>query len=164
VITGVDIDAGYIRSYTGGNLDTDPRPPFQKDPTHRRFGYVADAQRLPFPNDVFDLVRAIGFFHHLNDSASRAALLEMYRCLKPGKRIVIFDAVWPRSNWCRPLAWATFSLDRGAHIRREADFRRFLTEILPGPWSFQRITYTYTGMECLVAVFNKSRNKARTKR
>jgi len=43
---------------------------------------VADAERLPFPDDSFDLVYSWGVLHHTPDTA--AAFREVHRVLRPG--------------------------------------------------------------------------------
>ena len=48
---------------------------------------------LPFKNEEFDNMICIASYHHLdNDTDRHKALDEMYRCLKPGGRILI--TVW----------------------------------------------------------------------
>ena len=48
---------------------------------------------LPYKNDEFDNIICIASYHHLdNDIARCASLQEMYRCLKPGGKVLI--TVW----------------------------------------------------------------------
>ena len=159
VVVGVDVNSSYLRAYTGGRVDEDPEEPFRKSPPHRRFGYLADAQSLPFPDHCFDEIRATAFFHHLDNRAIRNSLIEMRRCLKPRGRLLFFDAVWPKHGWARPLAWLTLSFDRGRHMRTEEQLRFLLTDNLRGKWYFHRMTYSYTGLECLWAVFCGDKGK-----
>lgn len=49
----------------------------------------ADACRLPFPDDSFDVIFARSLLHHLPDPAAGAA--EMARTLKPGGSVVVLD-------------------------------------------------------------------------
>jgi SAM-dependent methyltransferase len=49
-------------------------------------GRVADAERIPYPDDSFDLVVGHAVLHHIPDVA--AALREVLRVLKPGGRFV----------------------------------------------------------------------------
>jgi ubiquinone/menaquinone biosynthesis C-methylase UbiE len=49
-------------------------------------GRVADAERIPYPDDSFDLVIGHAVLHHIPDV--RAALREVLRVLKPGGRFV----------------------------------------------------------------------------
>ena len=48
---------------------------------------VADAERLDFPNECFDLVYSHGVLHHTPDT--RAAVREVHRVLRPGGRAVV---------------------------------------------------------------------------
>lgn len=48
---------------------------------------VADAERLDFPNDSFDLVYSHGVLHHTPDT--HAAVREIHRVLRPGGRAVV---------------------------------------------------------------------------
>jgi SAM-dependent methyltransferase len=49
-------------------------------------GKVADAERIPYPDDTFDLVVGHAVLHHIPDVAG--ALREVLRVLKPGGRFV----------------------------------------------------------------------------
>ena len=48
---------------------------------------VADAERLSFPDDSFDLVYSHGVLHHTPDT--QAAVREIHRVLRPGGRAVV---------------------------------------------------------------------------
>lgn len=54
------------------------------------------ADRLPFRNEIFDLVLALDVIEHIDDD--RAAVKEFYRVLKPGGRLIItvpaFQFLW----------------------------------------------------------------------
>lgn len=56
----------------------------------------ADAQRLPFPEASFDLIICRNLVWTLPDPLT--AYQEWYRVLKPGGRVLVFDA-----NWCLRL-------------------------------------------------------------
>jgi SAM-dependent methyltransferase len=159
VMVGVDLNPAYLKTYTGGVLDHDAscigRPP----PPGRRMGFQTTAEKLPFRNNVFEEVRTTYFFHHLDDPAACRTLLEMKRCLMPGGRLAIMDMVWPSNPWTRPLAWLTLRLDRGCHVRTEASMRRLLRDVLPGEWTFRRITHTYIGTESLIALSRKAASR-----
>ena len=55
------------------------------DPSYRRT--VAEATALPYKDESFDLILAIQVLEHVFDPIQ--ATKEMYRCLRPGGRIVI---------------------------------------------------------------------------
>jgi ubiquinone/menaquinone biosynthesis C-methylase UbiE len=48
---------------------------------------VADAERLDFPDNTFDIVYSHGVLHHTPDTA--AAVREVYRVLRPGGKAVV---------------------------------------------------------------------------
>jgi len=48
---------------------------------------VADAERLDFPDDTFDLVYSHGVLHHTPDT--EGAIREVHRVLKPGGRAIV---------------------------------------------------------------------------
>ncbi len=73
-IVGLDISSGMLSTARGK---------FQG-----QFGFVrGDAVRLPFQDGSFDLVCAVATLHLVPDPSY--VLGEMYRCLKPGGRLVI---------------------------------------------------------------------------
>jgi arsenite methyltransferase len=57
----------------------------------RRYG--AGAQRLPYPEDTFDLAVSTRVLEYVPDVA--AALAEVYRVLRPGGRLLVLDT----SSW-----------------------------------------------------------------
>ncbi len=60
----------------------------------------ADANRLPFPDSVFDAVVSAFLLRNLGDLPR--SLAEQYRVLKPGGRIVALDTTPPPQNLLRP--------------------------------------------------------------
>ncbi len=81
-VTGIDVDPEQIRAATAAGVGL-PATRF----------LVADATRLPFPNDEFDIVITSKTTHHISDWPR--ALTEMTRVLKPGGRLVYRDFVAP---------------------------------------------------------------------
>lgn len=87
---------------------------------------VADAERLPFETDSFDLVYSWGVLHHTPDT--RRALDEVERVLRPGgeARIMLYS----RRSWVAAGAWARWALARGRPWR---SFARVLAEHMESP-------------------------------
>ncbi len=111
---------------------------------------VADAAALPFADGHFAASISIGLLHHLDNDAARRAIGEMMRVVRPGGRVVIFDAVLPASARRRPLAAMIRALDRGNAMRTEAELRGLFRGI--SDWRFKRVTYAATGLEGLWCV------------
>lgn len=162
LIVGVDINEEYLRKYTGGFIDTDLEILAQPAFIHRRLGYLASADQLPFKDDFFDEVRSSSVFHHLPNQMVIRTVQEMNRCLRPGGRIVVFEDVWPIRPWTRPLAWLTRRLDRGKFMRRQEDLVSLIQIACPGSWKSERFTYTYTGLEYLSMIYTKDGTVAPT--
>ncbi len=117
---------------------------------------AASAVHLPFASASFHSVWSFGLFHHLSDLDMEAALREMVRVAEPRGYIIVFDAVLPEE--IRPLARLVRWLDRGSYLRRQQQFERLLAP--HGDWSVQRITYSLTGLELLLAWTLVSNNQA----
>jgi arsenite methyltransferase len=61
---------------------------------------TAGAQRLPYPDDTFDLAVSTQVMEYVPDVA--AALAEAYRVLRPGGRLLVLDTDWDSMVWhCR---------------------------------------------------------------
>jgi len=69
----------------------------------------ADAERLPFTDNSFDIVWSWGVLHHTPDADG--ALLEATRVLRPGGRYAVM--VYHRYSWVALAAWARWGLFRG---------------------------------------------------
>ncbi len=78
---------------------------------------VADAERLPFPDDSFDLVYSWGVMHHSPDTP--ACLKEAARVLRPGgiARIMVYNT-WSLVGM---MLWLRYGLLAGRPGRRMAD-------------------------------------------
>ena len=66
----------------------------------RGFYVVGDIAHLPFKEEVFDGIVSLHTIHHLPMEEKEACYLGLYRCLKPGRKIVTVDG------------WANFGLSR----------------------------------------------------
>ena len=59
---------------------------------------TGDARALPFPEGSFDIVGSMTVVHNIADRSGReAAIAEMWRVLKPGGQLLIFDITHTRS-------------------------------------------------------------------
>lgn len=63
--------------------------------------YKADAERLPFPDDVFDKTFISFGLHEMPQTASRKTFEEIYRTLKWGGYLFVFDYNLPRGAFTR---------------------------------------------------------------
>jgi SAM-dependent methyltransferase len=78
---------------------------------------VGDAERLPFPDNSFDLVYSWGVLHHTPDT--HAAVDEVRRVLRPGGEARIM--LYARHSWFAYGVWARNALLRGRPFRSLAD-------------------------------------------
>jgi SAM-dependent methyltransferase len=82
----------------------------------------ADATRLPFADETFDVVYSSGVLHHVPDM--RAACREAVRVLRPGgtARIMLYHRAsyhYALVHWLvRPLVWLLLALPGGGAIAR----------------------------------------------
>ncbi len=104
---GMDLTLPYVR-YAGA---------------HRPGSYsVMDGSALGLSGQSFDAALVLGVIHHLPDAIVRASVVELHRVLKPGATLLVIEDVPPPSIWNVPghlMHW----LDRGDHIRTDADYR-----------------------------------------
>ena len=62
---------------------------------------LADATKLPYPDEAFDRAISVATYHHINGEKERAlAFSELRRVLRPGGEA--FITVW---NWGQPRFW-----------------------------------------------------------
>ena len=131
---GVDLSPPYLRVFREGG----------------GHGALASADRLPFADGSFDSVWSFGLLHHLPDAAAGAAVAEMVRvCRAGGGRVVVFDGVYPRRWWTRPLPHLIRKYDRGRFMRGQDALQALFPD--RDAWTFERRTSAYTGLELLIA-------------
>lgn len=107
-----------------------------------------DAGSLAFADATFDLVYAVGLFHHLPDAQASRAAAEMRRVLRPTGTALIVDAVLPVLT--NPIGYALAKLDRGDHLRRCDALGALLAKQgfhlavrnLPGSYPYERAVFT----------------------
>ena len=151
LVVGTDVNADYLREFTGGVIDSDPG--LIDHPGGRtRLGYVCPAHELPFADGSFAEVRCRSLLHHLPRPIAVQAIREMVRCTRPGGRVVLVDPVWPRRAWTRPFAWLIMRLDRGEWVRSAEELRALAEEACPGPWRMHRYLLSYHATEGVILV------------
>ncbi len=141
IIVGIDINPLYVKRYT------DQRT---------RYALIGSADFLPFDDNIFDEGRCVGLLHHLPIESAQRIIEEMVRCTRPEGKIIILDNVWPRSFY-RPIAWLTRRFDRGEWVRTEEELLNLANTAYPGNWHHRRFTYSFTGLECLLLIIEKTK-------
>lgn len=76
--------------------------------------HVADAERLPFADEYFDLVYSYGVMHHSPDT--RQCVREARRVLKPGGQAKIM--VYHHPSVTGAMLWLRYGLFRGKSLRQ----------------------------------------------
>jgi ubiquinone/menaquinone biosynthesis C-methylase UbiE len=64
-------------------------------------------ERLPFPDQTFDVILSTIMMHHLGDGLKRQGLTEIARVLKPGGRLVIADFKRPEERSTQPVRFGS---------------------------------------------------------
>lgn len=85
---------------------------------------MADAERLPFADETFDVVHSKDSLHHM--SSPERALREYRRVLRPGGTALIVEA-----NRFNPLFYPHMTLALGHEHFTRRRFRRLVTEVFP---------------------------------
>ena len=146
-ILGCDINHKYVTRYTKQVKDKRIGEMCSKGYKCACLGVVCAAEFLPFPDRTFDQTRCSGLLHHLSTGIVVPTIKEMLRCTRSFGKVIICDAVWPKNPICRPLAWLTQLLDRGAWVRTEKQLIDLCHTAYQGNWKHRRFTSTFTGLE-----------------
>ncbi len=129
---GVDPSVGYLR-FAGGN---------------RPGSFVASTgEQLALADASFDAALVCGVLHHLPDTIARAAMAELARVLKPGATVLVMEDIPPPAGQ-NPAGHLMHALDRGGHIRSEAEYRAVF-----GPAFSVERAYTIRSGICDYAVY-----------
>jgi ubiquinone/menaquinone biosynthesis C-methylase UbiE len=95
--SGVGNSIPYFKKYMPDSrltcLDVSPK---SLEVAEKRFKESAeyvlfDGELIPFPDNHFDLVFSACVFHHIPSAEHGKALSEIYRVLRPGGRLVVFE-------------------------------------------------------------------------
>ncbi|MBI2596289.1 class I SAM-dependent methyltransferase [Candidatus Daviesbacteria bacterium] len=95
-----------------------------KERYHSNF-IVGTAAKMPFKNNSFDVIFAVGLHHHLSDGLAKKAILESLRVCKNLGKIIIIDAMLPKSP-LNLIGLVLRKLDRGGHVRKAEDTLKLL--------------------------------------
>ncbi len=112
-VEGIDVSADSIAATRQLNLPG------------ARFSHY-DGLNIPFPDQHFDLVIVAGVLHHVAFDLHASLLREMWRVLKPGGRVVIYEHN-PLNPFTRYLV-RTCVFDQDARLLRCSYLRRLLLQ------------------------------------
>jgi SAM-dependent methyltransferase len=123
---------------------------------------VADAERLPFPSESFDLGYSFGVLHHTPDTEK--AIAELLRVIRPGgeMKIMLYNRwsifafnLWARHALLRGQPWKSLGWALWNHMESlgtkgytRAELRRMLSKL---PLTDLRIQTETTGVDHVVA-------------
>lgn len=131
---GIDIEINYLISLRNKGIDV----------------VQADARRLPFKNDAFDVISSFGVFHHLCDEYVIQSLRECYRVVDLFGKMIMIDNIYP-TNRFNFLATIIRKLDRGKFVRTYFSFYRlFQLSLARDPSSYNLFSYTRLHLEGIV--------------
>ena len=145
LLIGLDVNLHYVERYASAP-DTE-RCEFR--------GVVASAAAIPFAGEVLDECRSVAVLHHLDDNLARRAVAEMYRVLKPGGRLALFDMVRPERFRDGPLASILCALDRGEHVRTAEDLEQLVQASCPGDWTADLFSYAWPRLRGVLLILRK---------
>lgn len=135
---GFDIDDDYIEQ---------ARKKFgARGKFHCKQLQTADLASLP----SFDIVLAIGLFHHLDDAVAVEVMQLAAKALKPGGRLLTIDPCFEASQ--NPIARFLIRSDRGQNVRDKTGYAALADAVFESPRVEVRhtawIPYTHCFMDC----------------
>jgi len=146
-LIGLDVNPRYVGQYVRASAGR----------THRLVlrGVVASAAELPFADGSLDECRSAATLHHLPDDLASRALREMYRTLRPGGRLAVFDMVRPPSAASSPVGWLLCRIDRGRWVRSQPELTRMAGQACPGDWTVRSFWYTWARLRGCALTLSK---------
>ena len=98
----------------------------------------ADLCKLPFPNDYADYIECMETIEHIPFRSLIAALEEMRRVLKPGKKLCISapDFDYLATKWATDMAYQEWG--HQIYAARYADLTEYIFGNQAGPWEVHR--------------------------
>jgi SAM-dependent methyltransferase len=141
----------------GGYVGCDIAPHYVRyaEQRHRGRYAVMDGAALGFAAGRFDAALVLGVFHHLSDALVRASIQELARVLRPGATLLVLEDI-PTRRWWNIAGHLMHWLDRGDHIRSDADYRRLFA-----PHFVLERSYAIQSGICDLAVYVLQRTTAR---
>ncbi len=113
--TGIYASSFPSESYTG--IDLSPKYIERARRCYPEYRFkVMDATALNFANESFDAVIVSGVIHHLPNIDSQRLLSEVWRVLRPGGQLLLWEDVPTRSR-LNIIGQLVHQLDVGEHIR-----------------------------------------------
>lgn len=99
----------------------------RRSPAEFQLGVI---ERLPFPDQSFDVVLSTLMFHHMGAALKRQGLSEIARVLKPGGRLIIADfiAKSERQGWAKRFHAGGTDIDSLIGLVNDAGFSHVHTE------------------------------------
>jgi SAM-dependent methyltransferase len=115
----------------GRYVGIDPSTTYLRFAARNRPGsYLASmGEALPFADASFDAALVLGVLHHLPDAVARGAMAELARVLRPGGAALVMEDIPPPAG-DNPAGQLMHAIDRGGHIRSEAEYRVIFGEAL----------------------------------
>jgi SAM-dependent methyltransferase len=86
---------------------------------------VASATDLPFQENKFDIVFAVGLHHHLNDNEAKESINESIRVLRKSGKLIVVDALLLNFFHNIP-GYILRKLDRGNYVRNYRNFMKLI--------------------------------------